>query len=87
MSEEQKYTERDLYIASELGALTKVVMNLDSKICDIIKDNSAAHDIMWSKIDKHHEQISSHSSFLKWIIGIGVGIQAAWGIFTGVFKH
>lgn len=87
MTEEKKFTERDLEIAGEMGALTKAVTNLCEKVDDIARTSAITQKAMWDKIDAHSGNLSDQAATIKWIIGVGIGIQAAWAAFVGLFKH
>jgi hypothetical protein len=86
MTEDKKFTERDLHIAGEMGALTRAVTNLCEKVEDIARTHEVNTKAMWDKIDSHSAHISDQAATIKWIIGIGIGIQAAWAAFVGFFK-
>lgn len=87
MTDEKIYTENDLRLASEMGALTRAVTNLCEKVDDIAETHSTNQKAMWERIDKNRDKIEEHSALIKWIIGIGIGLQIAWGVFMGLFKH
>lgn len=87
MNEDRKFTERDLHIAGEMGALTRAVTNLCEKVDDIARTHEVNTKAMWDKLDVHSGKISDGAATIKWIIGIGIGIQAAWAAFVGVFKN
>lgn len=79
------FTQRDLDIAAELGALTKTIMNMDDKITLLMNDNIREHTAIWAKVDKHADKLDDHSGFLKKIAGVGVVLQLIWGAILAWF--
>lgn len=87
MNEELKYSEKDLEIAKELSGLTRAIQNLDEKMTAIVTSKKDEHKDIWNKLEKHSDRLDTHNAFVKWIIGVGIGLQAAWAMLLGIFKH
>lgn len=49
-----------------------------------VKDQTSP---IWRKLDKHSDKLFEHAGTLKWIIGVGLGLQVALGIFIGFIKY
>lgn len=76
---DEKYTERDIEIAEKIGGLTTMIQGMDDKLNRVLQDKDVVHNAIWKKIDLHTDKISKLDGAFKWIIGIGLGFQAAWG--------
>lgn len=83
MIDEPKYTERDLEIAKELSGLTKAIFNMDDKVNNILRER----DTLWKKMDVHASRLDYHHGLIKWVIGVGIGIQAVWIAFIEFIKR
>lgn len=75
-----QYTDRDIEIAEKLGALNSSIQHVHDKLDSYLNDQRTQHNALWKKIDTHSDDISKLQSMFQWIIGIGLGFQAAWGI-------
>lgn len=61
--------------------------SIDEKFEAFIKEVKDQTSPIWQKLEKHSDKLSDHSGKFKWIIGIGIGIQAAWIAFIELFKN
>lgn len=77
---DQNYTSKDLEIAEKMGGLTSSIQHLHDKFDVVLKDHEAMRGAIWKRIDSHSEKISNIEGTIKWLIGIGLGFQAGWGI-------
>lgn len=73
----KNYTEKDLEIAGELGALKTITMHMNEKLDSYLKSNESQHDLLWSKHDKMLEKLNKTELKVNWIIGLGSGISTA----------
>ena len=79
--------ERDLVFAEKVGGLTQAVESMRDKLDDYCRRNEEQHSAMWVRLDKHSDTLGYHNGIMKWIIGIGIGIQAAWFSILAWIKH
>lgn len=77
-----KYSDRDIEVAKEIGGLTKAIQAIDDKISSYVKNSEIHTKAMWTRIDSHSEKILQHHGAIKWIIGIGFGISCAVSAIT-----
>lgn len=86
MEEQRGFTSHDIKIAQQLGALTSTIESLNRKIDDLMREKSDDSRAVWAKLDFHGKLLSDYNAAIRWIIGIGVGFQVAWGIVLAMMK-
>ena len=84
---EKLFTEKDLNIAEKLGGITAVLTQISDNLNRHIANEDRDHSALWKKVDDHTEKLSDHSGFIKWIIGIGVTLQAVVGLTLAWWKR
>lgn len=86
MEEQRGFTSHDIKIAQQLGALTSMIESLNRKIDDLMREKSDDSKEIREKFGSQDKSISSVSAQIRWIIGAGVGFNAALLIFLAVTR-
>lgn len=68
----------DLKIAEELGGVKAYLAKIDENLTRHCLSDDTAKQALWSRIDEHAATLATQNGMIRWIIGIGIGIQAAW---------
>ena len=77
---ERTYSSTDIRLAEELGGVKAYLKKIDETLTKHVIYEEETKKAMWARIDANKEKLSEHSGFIKWIIGIGVGLQI--GVFV-----
>lgn len=82
-----QFSEHDLSIAAKLGEISAAIESLHTKVDGIKYEKINEHQAIWTQIEKiKDKQHETHGS-IRWIIGIGIGLQAAWAGLLAWMKH
>lgn len=95
MSSLEKDTKTNLKVALEALSLSQELNRrferhlpeINEKLEVFIDEVKSQTSPIWQKLEKHADKLSDHSGKFKWMVGIFVGIQAAWVAFLEFFRN
>lgn len=95
MSTLEQDTKTNLKVALEALSLSQELNRrferhlpeINEKLVAFIGEVKSQTSPIWQKLEKHSDKLSDHSGKFKWIVGIWVGVQAAWIAFIEFFHN